>query len=202
MPHSLILASSSPYRRALLQQLQLPFESASPHINEAALPEETAAALAARLAAEKASALAGRYPRGLIIGSDQVAECAGTLLGKPGTGDNAIAQLTACSGRRVTFHTGVSLLEPGSGRQLTEVEAFTVTFRNLSQEQIRSYVEREQPLDCAGSFKAEGLGIALFEKMEGSDYNSLIGLPLIRLIKLLGEFGIDPLSGPEAPTGE
>ncbi|WP_237056621.1 Maf family protein [Microbulbifer sediminum] len=202
MTYPLILASSSPYRRALLEQLELPFECASPHINEEALTGESGPELAARLASEKARALAARYPHGLIIGSDQVAECDGRLLGKPGTPEKAEEQLSACSGRRVCFHTGLSLLQAASGRQLTQVEPFSVIFRELTPGQIRRYVEREQPLDCAGSFKVEGLGIALFEKMEGSDYNSLIGLPLIRLVNMLRQFDIDPLTPAKAPTGK
>ncbi|WP_345547954.1 Maf family protein [Microbulbifer aestuariivivens] len=195
MPRSLILASSSPYRRQLLQQLGLTFTSASPHINEGAQPGETPSALARRLASEKARALSDQFPNALIIGSDQVAELDGQAQGKPGNLHNAQAQLSACSGKRVTFHTGVSVLDTASGTQRTEVEPFTVLFRKLSQSQILNYLQREQPFDCAGSFKVEGLGITLFEKMEGSDYNSLIGLPLIRLISLLQEFGVSPLEG-------
>ncbi|SDZ82794.1 Maf family protein [Microbulbifer marinus] len=194
MARSLILASSSPYRSALLKQLQLPFDCASPHINEEALPGEQPAALARRLAKEKALAVAPAFPDALIIGSDQVAECAGRALGKPGGRERAIAQLESCSGRKVHFHTGISVLDAANGEQRTAVETFTVHFRELSPQQIRSYIERETPYDCAGSFKVEGLGIALFEKMEGSDMNSLIGLPLIRLVDLLQEFGVDPLA--------
>lgn len=197
MPRTLILASSSPYRRALLEQLRLPFECASPHIDEEAMAGEQPPELARRLAQEKARALADRYPNALIIGSDQVAECNGRELGKPGDRERAIAQLRSCSGQAAHFYTGISLLDTSSGKQRTEVVAFAVHFRRLSDEQIRRYVELEKPYDCAGSFKVEGLGIALFEKMEGSDFNSLIGLPLIRLIDLLGEFGIDLLTPPE-----
>ncbi|SDK15536.1 Maf family protein [Microbulbifer yueqingensis] len=197
MAHPLILASSSQYRRALLNQLGLTFESASPHINEAALEGEPARDLAARLARQKALALAERFPQGIIIGSDQVAECGGRTLGKPGSPERAVEQLMACSGKRVHFHTGVSVLDATSGRQLAEVEQFDVVFRSLREDQIRYYVEQENPVDCAGSFKVEGLGIALFEKMEGTDYNSLIGLPLIRLISMLRQFDIDVL-GPAA----
>jgi septum formation protein len=193
MPRSLILASSSPYRRHLLEQLGLPFECAAPHIKEEALPDEGPEALARRLAAEKATALSAQFPGALIIGSDQVAELDNRPQGKPGNLENAIRQLRACSGRQVSFHTGISVLDTASGRQHTEVEKFTVLFRKLSEQQILNYLEREQPFDCAGSFKVEGLGIALFEKMEGSDYNSLIGLPLIRLVTLLTEFGLNPL---------
>lgn len=191
----LILASSSPYRRTLLQKLHLPFDSASPHINEEALPNETAPALASRLAREKAGALSEQFPDTIIIGSDQVAECNGRQLGKPGTSQNAVAQLRLCSGKPVTFHTGLCVLDSNSGKHTTACETFTVYFRDLERHEIERYVDLEQPLDCAGSFKVEGLGIALFEKMEGSDINTLIGLPLIRLINLLKQFGIDPLKG-------
>ncbi|WP_308367217.1 MULTISPECIES: nucleoside triphosphate pyrophosphatase [unclassified Microbulbifer] len=194
MLRPLILASGSPYRRALLKQLQLPFEADSPHIDEEALPGETAQDLAQRLAAEKARALRAAHPQALIIGSDQVAECDGHILGKPGGRDRAVEQLRLCRGRAVHFHTGLSLLDAGSGEQRTELETFTVHFRRLTGEQINRYVEREKPFDCAGSFKVEGLGIVLFEKMEGSDMNSLIGLPLIRLVTMLGAFGVDPLA--------
>ncbi|MGL6158898.1 Maf family protein [Microbulbifer sp.] len=194
MLRPLILASGSPYRRALLKQLQLPFESDSPHIDEEALPGEAARDLARRLAAEKARALRTAHPRALIIGSDQVAECDGRILGKPGGRERAVEQLRLCRGRAVHFHTGLSLLDAGSGEQRTELETFTVYFRRLTGAQIDRYVEREKPYDCAGSFKAEGLGIALFEKMEGSDMNSLIGLPLIRLVTMFEAFGVDPLA--------
>lgn len=194
MHRSLILASSSPYRRAQLEQLRLPFECVSPHINEEALAGEKPADLARRLAAEKARAVAATHPDALIIGSDQVAECGGRTLGKPGNRERAVEQLKSCSGRRVNFYTGISLLDSGTDRQRTEVEIFTVHFRQLSDAQIERYIELDRPLDCAGSFKAEGLGISLFEKMEGSDFNSLIGLPLIRLVDLLRESGADPLS--------
>lgn len=193
----LILASSSPYRRALLQKLGLPFESAAPYIKEEAFAGEQAGELASRLATEKALALAGQFPDALIIGSDQVAECQGRLLGKPGNTENAIAQLQLCSGQTVSFHTGLCLADAKSGNHSTICEIFTVHFRNLSKGEIRRYVELDQPLDCAGSFKAEGLGIALFEKMEGRDPNSLVGLPLIRLVDLLKQYQLDPLSQPE-----
>ncbi|GAB2898678.1 nucleoside triphosphate pyrophosphatase [Microbulbifer echini] len=194
MATPLILASSSPYRRALLQQLQLPFQYAAPHINEEARPGEGADALALRLAKRKAEALAVNNPHALIIGSDQVAECRGQILGKPGNRSKAIAQLQTCSGHKVTFHTGLSLLDSESGRQTSTVETFTVYFRTLNSAQIERYVELEKPYDCAGSFKVEGLGITLFEKLDGGDINTLVGLPLIRLVDFLSEFGIDPLN--------
>ena len=200
MARPLILASSSPYRRALLEQLQISFECASPHINEAGLPGELPRALAGRLAKEKAQAMAEDYPNALIIGSDQVAECNGQALGKPGNHTRAVDQLRACSGQQVHFYTGISVLDSASGEQRTEIELFTVYFRQLSEAQINYYLEQEKPFDCAGSFKVEGLGIALFEKMEGNDFNSLIGLPLIRLVKLLNDFGLDPLTTPLQAT--
>lgn len=195
---TLILASSSSYRRALLERLGLPFLCSAPHIKEEALPGESATALACRLASEKAAALAAQFPDALIIGSDQVAECDGQLLGKPGTARKAREQLQFCSGKTVRFHTGISLLDSSSAQQLTESETYSVHFRPLSDDEIARYVELEKPLDCAGSFKAEGLGIVLFEKMEGSDPNSLIGLPLIRLVSMLANFGIHPLAPPTA----
>ncbi|AMX02491.1 Maf family protein [Microbulbifer thermotolerans] len=194
MARPLILASSSTYRRGLLEKLQLPFTCHTPHINEEALPGEAAQALAQRLAEEKAHAIANSHPEALIIGSDQAAECRGRILGKPGTRERAQEQLQFCSGHPVHFYTGICLLDAHSGKQRSAVEIFTVYFRQLDESQIRRYVELEKPLNCAGSFKAEGLGIALFEKMEGSDINSLIGLPLIRLIDFLREFGVDPLA--------
>ncbi|HEY8570447.1 Maf family protein [Microbulbifer sp.] len=194
----LILASSSPYRRALLEKLGIPFECQAPYIKEEAFDGESAGELATRLATEKALALTSKFPDALIIGSDQVAECRGRLLGKPGNTDNAVEQLQFCSGHPVNFHTGLCLADAKSGKHSTLCDTFTVHFRNLSTDEIQRYVERDQPLDCAGSFKAEGLGIALFEKMEGNDPNTLIGLPLIRLIDLLKLYQLDPLSHPES----
>ncbi|MBY6210699.1 Maf family nucleotide pyrophosphatase [Microbulbifer agarilyticus] len=190
---NLILASSSSYRRELLSKLHLTFESCAPHINEEALPGEAAGDLASRLAREKALALAGKYPDHLIIGSDQVAECRGTLLGKPGTKERAIEQLIQSSGHTVSFHTGLCLVDTRDMSHETVCETYSVHFRELSREEITRYVELDQPLDCAGSFKSEGLGITLFEKMEGTDPNTLIGLPLIRLVELLRHKEINPL---------
>ena len=186
----IVLASSSPYRRALLEKLGLPFIAASPSIDETAHAGETPQALVARLAIEKARALAPIYPDSWIIGSDQVAHLDGNILGKPGNKENAFAQLLACSGRRIEFLTGLCLLDSGSGQWRTVVEPFAAVFRPLSDIQIHHYLEREQPFDCAGSFRVEGLGIALFERLEGDDPNALIGLPLIRLVTLLQQAGI------------
>ncbi|ROU01854.1 septum formation inhibitor Maf [Marinobacter sp. R17] len=191
----LLLASSSPYRKALLERLQLPFICASPDIDETPFAGETAEDLAVRLAEGKAEALVGRYPGHLIIGSDQVAELAdGTLLNKPG--DHAIAQqqLAACSGQSVLFHTGLALTDADSGSTWSLCEPFRVHFRDLDHETIDQYLSVEQPYDCAGSFRMEGLGIALFRAFEGRDPNSLIGLPLIALVDLLKTQGIDPIA--------
>lgn len=190
---SLVLASSSPYRRALLDRLQLPFYCASPDIDESPRPHESPEQLVARLALEKARALTTAYPESLIIGSDQIAIIAGTPVSKPGNRENAIAQLTQVSGQRITFLTGLCVYDALSKQQWVCVEPFHVHFRTLTTEQITHYVDREQPFDCAGSFKCEGLGIALFEKLEGDDPNSLIGLPLIRLVTLLEQAGLPVL---------
>ncbi len=187
---SIALASSSPYRRQLLQQLGLPFEWSNPAVNEVALPDEAPGALVKRLAQAKARALTARYPQHWIIGSDQVACLDDRILGKPGNMDNARRQLRACSGRRVEFLTGLCLLNSRDDSSETIVEPFAVKFRTLSDAQIDRYLEREQPFDCAGSFKVEGLGIALFERLEGDDPNALIGLPLIQLVTLLQRAGI------------
>lgn len=186
----LVLASSSPYRRELLQRLQLPFTCCSPNIDERPLADETPEVLVQRLAVAKARALRAQFLQHLIIGSDQVAVLDGQILGKPGTAAAAIAQLTAASGRSVTFYTGLCLLDSASGTIQVDCVPFTVHFRSLSPAQISRYIEREQPLDCAGSFKSEGLGISLFRATEGEDATSLIGLPLIRLCNMLSQAGI------------
>lgn len=190
----LVLASSSPYRQALLAKLGLPFTAATPAVDESARAGESAAALVERLACAKAAALAERFPHHLIIGSDQVAGLDGEILGKPGHFDAARRQLQAASGRRVTFFTGLCLLDTRDGTRHSLVEPFSVVFRPLSDAQIDAYLRREQPFDCAGSFKSEGLGIALFERLEGDDPNALVGLPLIRLVALLGAAGIDVIA--------
>ena len=186
----LILASSSPYRRELLQRFKLPFNHQSPAIDETSKPGESADELVLRLACEKAEAVANNNPNALIIGSDQVAVLDGEILTKPGSEGKALQQLSACSGRSVQFLTGLCLLNSQSGHQQQLVESFTVHFRTLTQEQLKRYIQLEQPLDCAGSFKMEGLGISLFERLEGGDPNSLVGLPLIQLVKLLEAEGI------------
>ena len=190
MPTQLILDSTSRYRKALLEKLALPFECAAPEVDESPLPGESAEVLVARLALAKASAIADRFDQGLIIGSDQVCVCDGQILGKPGTVEKAVAQLMAAQGRSVTFHTGLCVLDAASGRAEQLVEPFTVHFRTLDEAALRRYVEAELPLDCAGSFKCEGMGIVLFKGLEGRDPNALIGLPLIGLIELLERHGL------------
>lgn len=181
----LILASSSPYRRELLQRLRLPFECASPDIDETPLPGENAEQLVRRLAESKARALTQRYPTHLIIGSDQAAVNGSRILGKPHNLERATEQLKDASGKSVSFLTGLCLLNSQSGEAQIDCVPFTVHFRNLDDARIRRYLEAEHPLDCAGSFKAEGLGVSLFRSTEGEDSTSLVGLPLIRLVDML-----------------
>lgn len=190
---NLILGSSSPYRRELLDRLGLHYQCISPEIDETPHPNESPEALVQRLALEKARAVARQVPDGLIIGSDQVALIDGNITGKPYSHDKAVAQLRRASGHRVTFLTGLCLLDSASGRHQLEVVPFHVQFRQLSDTMIERYLRREQPYQCAGSFKSEGLGIALFERLEGDDPNSLIGLPLIRLVRMLEKEGIEVL---------
>ncbi|ARU88849.1 nucleoside triphosphate pyrophosphatase [Pseudomonas sp. M30-35] len=185
----LILASSSPYRRELLSRLNIEFSCYSPDIDESRLPDETPVDLVKRLALEKAQALSSAQPQHLIIGSDQVAVLDQQVLGKPHSMDRAFSQLSAASGKSVTFLTGLALLNSATGQHQVDCVPFTVHFRTLSAEQIQRYLEVEQPLDCAGSFKAEGLGVSLFRSTEGTDANSLIGLPLIRLVDMLHNEG-------------
>jgi len=184
---ALILASTSPYRRQLLQRLGLPFDCVRPQVDETALPGETPAALAQRLAREKALAVAHRHPEHWVIGSDQAAELDGNALGKPGNVQTACAQLQAMSGRQVHFHTAVCLAK---GDQLLQACDLTqVHFRHLDADSIARYVALEQPLDCAGSFKCEGLGISLFQSIDNRDPSALIGLPLILTCQLLRQAG-------------
>lgn len=187
----IILASTSPYRRRLLERLQLRFRCIPPEIDEATLPGESSAALAQRLARLKARAVADRYPSAVVIGSDQVASIGGYILGKPGNFDNAAAQLRRSSGRVVQFYTAVAIVCLDRGLERFHVEPFSVSFRTLNDIQIANYLHREQPYDCAGSFKVEGLGIALFEGLSGNDPTSLEGLPLVTLTDLLMEAEID-----------
>jgi septum formation protein len=193
MIDKLVLASTSPFRQALLAKLQIEFDTAAPHLDESILPGESPEQLVARLAEAKAKAVAQDYPRALVIGSDQVAVVDGKILGKPGDHDNAVAQLKRASGKRVIFLTGLCLYNSLSRRVQLEVVPFSVIFRELTDAQIEHYLSREQPYNCAGSFKSEGLGIALFERLEGDDPNTLIGLPLIRLIRMLESEGFPVL---------
>lgn len=189
----LILASSSRYRSQILAKLGLPFETATPDIDETRNPGEQPEELALRLAHEKAQALASRFPRHLIIGSDQVAVIGDKHLGKPGTHARAIEQLRAASGQRVEFLTAICVLNTKTGESRVDLDRTTVHFRQLSDDMIAAYVDKERPYDCAGAFKSEGLGIVLFEKMETEDPNALVGLPLIRLVRLLEDQGVDVL---------
>ena len=186
----LVLASSSPYRKALLGKLGLCFETASPSVDESPRTDETPRELAIRLAREKAGTLSQVFPEHLIIGSDQVAILAGRQLTKPGNRANAIGQLHAASGHAVTFYTGVCVLNSATGEARTDLDRTIVHFRPLTDSQVEHYVDRERPFDCAGGFKSESLGIALFDRIEGEDPNALIGFPLIRLIRLLEAFGV------------
>ncbi len=193
-PAPLVLASTSPYRRALLERLGLDFKTSAPEVDERAQAGESPEALVMRLARAKARAGGAAYPDALVIGSDQVACIDGEILGKPGSRQRAIVQLEKASGRTVTFYTGLCLLDSGTDQAQVECIPFHVHFRDLSYRQIQGYVDREQPYNCAGSFKSEGLGIALVRRLEGDDPNTLIGLPLIRLISMLAAVGVDPLS--------
>ncbi|MCE9787132.1 Maf family protein [Shewanella chilikensis] len=195
----LILASTSSYRKALLAKLDLAFECVAPEMDETPLPGEAAFDLVKRLAAAKAQAGAKQLSNTLVIGSDQVAVIDGQIVGKPLTEEKACQQLQAASGKSITFYTGLALYDSRSGQTQVEVEPFTVHFKNLSQDEIADYVRREQPLWCAGSFKCEGLGIALFRALEGRDPNTLVGLPLILLIEMLSRQGIKVLGDAASP---
>ncbi len=187
---SLVLASSSPYRRELLDRLTLPYSCRSPAIDESPRPDESPESLAQRLAAEKARALAAEFPDHLIVGSDQVAECDGRPLGKPGGFDRARTQLQRASGREVLFHTAVAVLDSRRNRLLCETDVTRVRFRALEEAEIERYLQLDAPWDCAGSFRAEGLGITLFEAVHSEDPTALIGLPLICLARLLRALGV------------
>ena len=194
MMKKIVLGSTSPFRKTLLAKLNLPFECDKPNVDETPLTDEAPNELVARLSLLKAQAVAQHHSDALIIGSDQVAVHNGQILGKPHTVENAVKQLTNFSGQAVTFLTGLTVIDSTTGRAETIVEPFTVHFKTLSQGEIKQYVQAEMPLNCAGSFKSEGLGICLFEKLEGDDPNSLIGLPLIRLNELFKRFGLNVLS--------
>ena len=186
----LVLASTSPFRKALLQRLGVDFKTLSPKVDEAVLEGESAEAMVKRLSEAKARAGETDYPDALIIGSDQVAVCDDDVLGKPGNHENARRQLARLAGHRVSFLTGLCLYDSATGSAQLDMVPYHVTFRRLTDEQIERYLRAEQPYNCAGSFKSEGLGISLFESMHGEDPNALIGLPLIRLVSWLNEAGI------------
>ena len=189
----LILASTSPYRAALLARLGLPFHTVAPRVDETRKPGESAEDLVCRLSRQKAQAVARDEPDALVIGSDQLVALDGDILGKPGTRARAEAQLAALSGREVTFLTGLCVHDSRRDTQQFSLLENQVRFRKLSSTRIADYVAREEPLDCAGAFKSEGLGIALFESLGGSDPNALIGLPLIELCRMLEAAGLPVL---------
>jgi len=189
----IILASSSKYRNLLLQKLGLKFTSIAPNIDESTLSNESPKQFALRLAQEKAQAIQAKAPNHLIIASDQVACCDNKILGKPGSFEDTVKQLKLQSGQTVHFFTAVCVLDSATNKMLSDIDICTVYFRHLTEQQILNYVKIEQPYDCAGGFKSEGLGIALFDKIEGDDPNSLIGLPLIKLITLLNNFDVNIL---------
>ncbi len=193
-PLQLVLASTSPYRRELLQRLQVPFEVAAPEVNETPLPHETPAATALRLAQLKARAVNTAYPNALIIGSDQVATVDGLQIGKPGTHQRAAEQLRLMAGKCVTFHTALALYNSASGSMQTTCVPTTVQLRPLSEAQIESYLRKDQPYNCAGSARVETLGIAVISKLQSDDPNALIGLPLIALTQMLANEGLDVLT--------
>lgn len=190
----IVLASTSPYRQQLLRQLGLPFVTAAPNFVESIDPQVAPALLVRHLALAKAQSLVLDYPDALIIGSDQVfADQRSRPLGKPGNMKKAFQQLKQMAGRSHCFFTGLALVDSRDGSSQTDYATFSVTLRQLSDKQIEDYLHREKPFECAGSFKIEGLGIALMEKMEGEDYNALIGLPLIKLVTMLEQAGVDVL---------
>ena len=181
----LILASTSPFPKAILDKLGVDFETASPETDETALKNETPQQLVERLSIAKAKAIADKVSGALVIGSDQVSVINGEIIGKPHTHENAVKQLQNASGKTVTFYTGLCLYNSTTQKYQSEVVPFDVVFRQLNQQQIESYLRKEEPYNCAGSFKSEALGIVLFEKLIGEDPNTLMGLPLIRLVKML-----------------
>lgn len=196
----LILGSTSPYRRELLQRLQTPFEVVSPDVDESPLPGEAPATLARRLALAKARAVATNFPDAVVIGSDQVADLQGRPLGKPGNHANAVAQLRRMSGQSVVFQTAVAVVCLQTGFEQTDLAAVRVQFRTLSDGEIENYLQAEQPYDCAGSAKSEGLGIALLEAIENDDPTALVGLPLIRTCRMLRAAGIALLPARKEPA--
>lgn len=199
MQETLILASTSRYRAGLLARLGLPFLTESPGVDEGALPGESPRGLASRLARAKAEAVAHRHPGAWVLGSDQLAVRDGEVLGKPLDPQTCVAQLLGSSGRRVEFLTAACLLRAGDGSVLEHLDVTSVQFRRLGAAEVGRYVELEGPLDCAGGFKCEGLGIALFERIDSSDPTALVGLPLIWVAQALRKAGLDPLASAPAP---
>ncbi len=186
----IVLASSSPYRRELLERLRLPFVTCSPDCDETPGEQEPPECLVERLARIKADSVAGQFPDALVIGSDQVAAVGGRILTKPGTHERAREQLRQCSGQRVEFHTGLCVRDSASGVESTLREPFTIHFRALTDEEIERYLHTEAPYDCAGSIRSEGYAITLFDRMEGRDPTALVGLPLIPLAGMLRAYGL------------
>lgn len=189
----LILSSTSPVRNTLLQRLQLPFETAAPNVDETPFPEETASKLVMRLAEAKARAVAAQFPDSLIIGSDEVGDLNGHIITKPGSHENAVLQLQALSGQCVRFVTGLCLLNTKTQQVQVDIEPFDVVFRELDSNDIEAYLALDQPYQCAGSLKAEGLGIVLLQQLKGADPAALLGLPLIKLVDMLKQEGVNPL---------
>ena len=190
---SIILASSSPYRKELLNKLNISFNAESPKLDETPLAGESPIELVERLATAKAAAIARKHPSALIIGSDQVACVNGAVLSKPSNFDNAFTQLKQCSSNTVTYYTGLCLLNSATNTNQIHTERYQLHFRALADQEISNYLQLEQPYDCAGSIKSEGLAVSLFESHQGRDPNALIGLPLIQLLKMLRAEGVNPL---------
>lgn len=193
MSVSIVLASTSPFRRELLKKVVQKFTVAAPLVDETPQFNESPEHLVERLAIAKAKALAEEYPAHVLIGSDQVAVVDGVILGKPGSSEKAQQQLQTMRGKTVTFLTGLAVYNSAEDKLQAAVEPFYVTFRDITDAEINAYVQREQPLNCAGSFKSEALGISLFSRLHGDDPNTLVGLPLIRLLAMLRNWGINPL---------
>lgn len=189
----LILASTSPFRRSVLERLHIPFTTFAPEVDETPLADESPSALVVRLAEMKARAALEAYPQALVIGSDQVSVNNDQILGKPGSHERAIEQLENASGKQIDFLTGLCLFNTQTGNIQTDIVRFGVTFRHLTRQQIENYLHKDQPYNCSGSFKSEGLGIALLDRMMGSDPTAVIGLPLIRLVRMLEVEGLHVL---------
>lgn len=199
LPPTLILASTSRYRREMLNRLRLPFRVEAPGVDETPRPAELPADLARRLALEKARAVARRHPGCVVIGSDQVADLAGQPLGKPGTHDRAVEQLRLMSGQRVVFQTALAVVRHDIAHECVDLAAVAVVFRTLNDQEIEAYLRLDEPYDCAGSARSESLGVALLSAIESDDPTALVGLPLIRTCAMLRAVGLDPLA-PHAAT--